>query len=500
MPQNTRNSSGGGSERNPSRRPWLWAFSLVILVIVVVTFVGTPALSGLAGGQRLIFGRYRGEPIEYIPGNYFARQQQALADQVRDSGDTSNIESALFQIWRGAFDRTVVHTAIMMEAEESGMTVSEGAVDERLARYPQFMENGVFSPERFRQASSQEISQLRSFFSESLVHDLYLDDVLSNLRSSSGELAFFSQMAALERRFRFVRFGYSDYPQEEVIAFGEENADLFRQVALSSITITASESEAESVREQIVNQTASFEDLAQTFSTDNFAEEGGERGTEFFYELERDFADPSVLEVLTTLEQGDITPVLETNFGWVIYRLDEEVQSPDFEDEETLQTVRSYVNNFERGRIEDFMLSRAESFGQEAAEQGFVQAAADRGLQAELTSYFPINYGNLRYFGSVQTQDGAQLSNAAFREPFFEELFAIDEDEVSEPVILRDFVLVAALEDERETDGVTDEMESFLPLILQQFQAQEVERIILNPDDLEDNFNQAFQQFVLGTN
>jgi hypothetical protein len=100
----------------------------------------------------------------------------------------------------------------------------------------------------------------------------------------------------------------------------------------------------------------------------------------------------------------------------------------------------------------------------------------------------------------VQTQDGAQLSNAAFREPFFEALFAIDEDEVSEPVILRDFVLVAALEDERETDGVTDEMESFLPLILQQFQAQEVERIILNPDDLEDNFNQAFQQFVLGTN
>jgi hypothetical protein len=490
-------------EQKTSRSPKntaLYVGSVIILVIIVVTFVGAPAVGTAVGRSgQVVFGSYAGEDIVFAPGNFFARQYEILADQARDSQDAESFELQLRSVWRQAFNRTVFHTAVMLEAEESGMSVSEQRVDRLVAQSPRFRENGRFSTELYQSASSTEKFQLRNYLRQTAVYDQFITDKVSNLRHSRAELDFFKAMNSPERQFRIVNFAFAEYPREEVIAYGEENSFRFRSIGLSSITITTSEDDARSILEQYRNRTSSFEDLARAHSRDVFAEEGGSMGQVFYYELERDFEDPDVLSQVFETEEGEVTDVLETTYGWVIYRVDEGVSQPDFTDEETISTVRSYLGSFERGRIEDYMREQAQTFASQARQDGFDAAAAALDKAPILTTFFPINYGNAAFFGPVQTEDGGQISNAAFRDTFFEEGFSLDDGEVSDPVVLRDFVTVMTLVEERTPEEESLEfLESYFPYVLQQYQAEEIERTVLDEDRLVDNFSRTFNQQILG--
>lgn len=490
-------------EQKPHRSPRntaLYIGSVIILVIVVVTFIGGPAVGSAVGGSnRVVFGEYDGTDIEFVPGNYFARQYEILAEQARDSADAESFELQLRSIWRQAFNRTVFHTAVMAEAARTGMTVSEARIDREVAQSPRFQENGRFSPEAYQRASSTEKFQLRNYLRQTIIYDQFVTDKISNLRHSEAELEFFKDMNSPERQFRLATFAFSDYPEEEVVAYGRENSFRFQSMELSSITITTSEQDAESILRQYRDRTASFEDLARAHSRDMFAEDGGHMGEVYYYELERDFEDPDVLSEIFALRPGEVTDVLETAFGWAIYRADDTAVQPDFTTEEMIETVRNYLNSFERGRVEDYMRERAGEFAAEARQTGFDQASEQFGVQPILTAFFPINYGNAPFFGAVETEDGNQISNAAFRDSFFEEGFALDAEEVSDPVALRDYIAVLTLVEERTPDEESLEfVESYFPFVLQQYQAEEVERTVLDQDKLVDNFSQTFNRYVIG--
>ncbi|HKL21436.1 MAG TPA: hypothetical protein VJ904_06490, partial [Tichowtungia sp.] len=58
-------------KKNPrtpfTRNTWLYIGSVVILIIVVVTFIGAPVVTSATGSTRPVFGRYAGEEILYQP-------------------------------------------------------------------------------------------------------------------------------------------------------------------------------------------------------------------------------------------------------------------------------------------------------------------------------------------------------------------------------------------------------------------------------------------------
>lgn len=503
MASENQKKRGGDSEprsRISTRRPFLYIFSVLVLVLIIVTFVGAPLITQTAGSsRRLVFGSYRGEDIVYTPGNYFARQYQQIAARVRDQGENTNLQSQLRTVWRQAFNQTLFHTAVMQEAEESNIVISESRVDREIAQHPQFQENGNFSAEAYRSTSSQERFSLRQYLREQAVQQRYIADKLQGLKTSPDETEFIKSMAGPERRFRFVAFDYADYPQEEVIGFAEENPDLFRRVNLSVITITGGESEAEQIRQQIDERTSTFEEMARANSADQYAETGGDMGPRYFYELEPDFADNEQLEQVFDLGEGDLSPVLEARNGWIIYRVDEPSQPIDLENEEAVADVRSYLSSFERGRIEDYMAEQAQQFRTTALEAGFATAAARRGLTVEQTGYFPINYGNVPIFGSVNAENSDVLSRAAFRESFFVTAFGLEDGDVSQAVTLRNALVVMQLDDEREAaeDSVTF-LDSYYPFLVQQYQSEELQRTLLDPQYFEDNFAQTFTRIVRG--
>jgi hypothetical protein len=491
---------GTERDRKPfTQRPFLYIFSLLILIIIVVTFVGGPIASGTASGRgRIVFGTYAGDEIAYAQGNYFARQYQQIARQEQASGDSNNLQSQLRNIWRQAYNQTVFHVAIMQEAEKSGITVAASQVDRQIAQHPQFQENGSFSAEAYQRASSQEKYALRNFLRESLIHDRFVRDKLQGMQTSQDEIDFVKGMADPERKFNVVAFKFSDYPASEVRAYGRENSELFREINISRITITSNADEAERVREQLVDRTTSFEELARTHSADRYAEDGGEVGWTYFYQLEREFEDNAALEQVLELDAGSLSEVLETRNGWVIYRVNEPAIPADLETEDGVQAVRSYMESFERGRIEDYLREQAEQFRTAAGEQSFVAAARDIGIEPSETPFFPVNYGNLPFFSRVSSA-GGELENAAFRQDFLTEAFSIAEGEVTDPYVIRDSVVVMELVEEREpaTDAVAF-LDSYYGSLVQQFQASQIERSLIDQEKLDDNFSQTFSRYIIG--
>ena len=115
---------GSIAQKKREMHPFLYAFSVVVLVIIVVTFILAPATRGTGGRSSFIFGYYKGKPIEYVPDNYFSRRKDAVADQLRQSGDQGDVAAKAYQVWRTAFDQTVLHTAILTEAEAGGLWIT----------------------------------------------------------------------------------------------------------------------------------------------------------------------------------------------------------------------------------------------------------------------------------------------------------------------------------------------------------------------------------------
>lgn len=492
-------------ERKRKTNPAMYILSVVLLVVIVVTFVGVPVVSNSAGAfGRLVFGRYDGEDIAYQPGSYFARQREILADQVNASGDEGDVMQQIYSVWRGAYESAVFHTAALKIAGESGLYVTEDRVDTALTEYPGYLENGQFSEVRYNNTPNSEKYIIRKLTRESIVQQQFLEDIILGQKSSDAETEFVTSMLSPERKIRFVAYGPEQFPEEQVIEFAGSNGNLFSRVKLSRITVNSGESGAQEILRQIRDNTAAFEELAKTHSVDIFAEEGGSMGYRYYYELRDELPSDEAVENLMALEAGQTSDVIETSDVWVIYRVDEARRGFDPADAETVAAARTYMERFERGIIEDYLTAQAEELAERADSAGFQAAAAGTGLAVSTTEYFPINYGRVEFMGSIGLEgepapDNPVLNAAASSERFYTTVFGLEAEEVSEPIIAGGYVMVAQLVDERQAaEEDTSLIDLYLPYFGQQYRQNSMYRLIFTSPKFEDNFFEAYYTYVIG--
>lgn len=481
------------------RHPLIYAFSVAILVIVIITFIGGPLLGRLGEGGAIVFGRYGKKDIEFVPGNYLSRQRDYLYDQLGTSASSESYEWQAYRVWKGAYDNTVLHTAILLDGGSAGLHVSDNRIDEMLLTSGPYMVDGAFNEERYKNTPSSERFRYRGLYREELLHQQYLQDIFRNGVTSSKEAVFLKGMASEERSFEYVLFSYSDFPDEQVAEYGEEYRHLFRKIKLSRITIKSSLAETQAIRRQITDNAATFEDQAKNYSNDAFSEKGGDMGWRTYHSLSADFTDAGNLDSLFGLPQDDISQIYDTSFGWIFFKIDSPSVDADLSDIETLESVRSYMTRFERGKIEDYIISIAEEFKSSAQESGFQDAASANSFAVYNTESFPINYGNTFFMGEIKSTDETQdLSGAVNNEAFFLELFSIEEGQVSNPLILNDTVGVFSM---LEARAVSEEdlsfLEDYYPYIVQQYNEQDFQNFVFVSDMLEDNFTKVFSEIFL---
>ena len=476
-----------------------YAFTIAILLIIAVTFVGAPALSGAARSGHAVFGEYAGEEIIVSSGNYFERSFQAWANYFQQTGQEIT-DQVHYQVWRLAYDDTVRHTALLVDARNSGVDLSSSAVDMAIAQSPEFQVDGRFSADRFNSMSSIEMLALRELLQQNRIAEQVYSDFSDRLNYSDAEIDFILGMASPERRFQFVQFGFDSFPDSEVVAYGEENRQRFSRISISQITIDSSESDAESIRDQAVNRTVSFEDLARNQSKDEFSEDGGERGWVYYWDLEFDFEDVTLVEELFALGEGEISPVYHTGNRWRIYTVNEAPIDPDYTDAEAVNDVRNYLTTFERGLVEDYLRIEGDAFVQNAQTDGFLAAAVTVDQLPQLTEYFPVNYGNLSYFPTVTSSSNAVIAaSGAYREEFLQQLFALELGEISDPIVVYDYVFVFQLDDLRElTSDRLQGLSAALPAQMVQQNRSDPSYQIVDRDLHTDNFHLTYSRVFLG--
>ncbi len=484
------------------RSRWLYVGSVIILVLVVVTFVGAPVVGGFGGSGNLVFGRYAGEEITYAPGNFFARQYEVIAQSLRDSENEMELEWQLRLAWRQAFNSAVLRTALLHQADRSRIRVTEERVDELVAQDPRFNRNGRFDAVAYRALGSQEQFQLRNFHRENEAFEKFVDDVLEGAPIAAGEREFVAGMASPERSFELVRFPFSRFPESQVVRFALEQPDRFSEINLAVVTLGNRE-EAQRIRGMAVEPGNPFAELARTYSRDLYADQGGEIGSLWGYELQQELLDPADLATVVALSAGEISQPVETTSGWSIYQAQENAVPFNQERTSAVSAARSYMQTFEQGRIQDFVRGEAEQFvaSFSPGEDSLFARASELGVEVIETQPFPVNYGNLPLFGRVQASLAPDLSDAAFRESFFITAFSLEDGELSEPVSLRQSVVVLRLLEERDLgeDGGFIVRE-FYPSLHRQFQSDGIEAAFVIDELLQDNFAAAFNRYVLGVN
>jgi peptidyl-prolyl cis-trans isomerase D len=466
-------------------------------VIVVVTFVGSPVAGRLTGGGSIVFGTYDGRDIAYYPGSYFEQQRSAIAEQVRQSATQDQDMEILQQtIWYQAYRQTAIHVATLLQAEKAGVHVSEDAVDKALLTHPSYMENGRFSEDRYNKTQNHEKAQIRKLVREQAMSNAYYRDMFAGLKSSTKEKEFVTAMARPERSFTFVSFPFSDYPADEVRAYGTANTALFRKIKLSRILVKSGEREAKEIRRKIAEKTSSFEELARTHSKDGYADKGGDMGWRYAYDLQADFEKKETAQELFALRAGDVSEVLKGSFGWLVYRCDADPVDPDFTDAAVRDVVSVYLTTYEKGKIEDYFVAKGQAFARRAESVGFAAAAREAGAAPIATDFMPVNLQNVFSFAPLRAvPENATPAAAAYSEEFFQAGFALAKDKVSAPVVLDDQVLVLSVLATRELpESTASLLGSWVEYTANQTMQVDLQTQLMDPSKLKDNFMEAFSR------
>ncbi len=466
--------------------------SIIILVISVVTFIFVPAMADRATNEdALVFGTYDGKKIEYKSGTVFANAAANYAQDLQNQG--RNIDSsAYYEIFNYAFNSTVLTMAFENAVKDSGYIVPDSLIERNMLPYFQDS-NGQYSAKIFRDTPDSTKLQIRDDVKNSLVYSRYQTDVIGDQTSyiaannmygskvSSKETPFIDEMGKKQRSFEAAVFNTSDYPISEAEKFAAKNLDLFTTYDLSAIVVRE-ESEAKKIASQLSKNELTFEDAVSTYSTKNYTSVEGKVNNKMAYQLKNIFTSDADYNTVTGLSTGAVSAVIPVaNNSYAIFRCDSAKVAADLSDENTLQTVRTYMVTYEAGIIEDYFVAVAKDFAAAAVTEGFASAERFGGTTFELPA-FPVNYAENPLLSSASTET---LSTANTNVNFLTTAFALSENEISAPVVMGSNIVVLRMLE--ETENETTSISFLYPYYASQYDAMSMQNAILSSDKVNND-------------
>ncbi|MDR0599520.1 MAG: peptidylprolyl isomerase [Treponema sp.] len=490
--------------------PFLFGGTIVILVIVIVAFVFVPAIPNVGGGQDrdLIFGYYDGTPIAYVRGNYFADVLNELAAerQFELRGDYNANYAAAYDVWYGAFTRTLARVVILDEMNKALYSAPPREIDRQVAERPEFQEDGRFSVVKYRSYDRNKRLALWNKQRETHTTRKYIEDLLG-LKISAAEKAFIAGMASPERSLELVFFPRAAYPDSELTAFAAANPGPFKNVHFSRITL-ASEKEAGQLLESVRSGRSAFEDAARNQSTDAYKDKGGDMGIRAAFETYTEISEEADRDKVIPLKKGELSPVIQVPGGWAFFRAEETPYSPDLSQRDALDKVRTYMDRFEGGRIENWLAARAEELSRRAGEKGLSLAAYIQSLPEDdpaagfsVVNAGPVslNYGNTGLFRTLDTAGNPGLGQAVSSEIFWRTAFATPLHTPSAPFTLGDaIVILTAVEETTPDETARNNTIDYYGLSWMYTSLdQDINAAFMDSAKFENNFTSVFFSLIL---
>ncbi len=516
--KNKKQSNKTMIERRHERNPVMYYLTFVLLGLVIIAFVISPALSKMAESKKLIFGRYKGRNIEYyydsdLYNSYYNLKSRygKIYERLLNDPNKSEIEKKLLsdhvvrQAMKDAFEETVINMAILIRTDNEGLVITKSRLLNRIKELGLFATRGgmsekeMFDEDEYMNTPLSRRKKIERDVENSIKREQYFSDLTGNIKFSSKEADFFANMGQKERSFNFVVFSSEDFPDKEVVMYGKKNKGLFSSIGLSSITLKANKGDAIAVLTQITEAPSSFDKIAKEKSEDEYSTIGGRMGTVSFLELKKLLEKDEDADSVLNLKKNELSTVIKKKDGrWVIYRCDAPLKEPDFNDEVVIATVREYLGEEDPNFITDYLQKIAENFHKKALKGGFVETAESMSVKIRTTDFFPINYGNCHYLTPVKSDDNHEaLTQAADMDDFFSIGFSLQKGEFSKPIhISSDYVMLLQLREKREADRETlDKLRNNYPDLLYSSLQSRISDLILDSKDFKSNFDRMSKYF-----
>ncbi len=469
--------------------------SLIILLICAFCFVVLPAVEGRTsrnqGGDTPVFGKYNGKEIKYEQGSEFANFVSQYGQMYQMRGQQLD-QTTYYQIFNQAFKSTVMNYAYSEAVKKSGYVVPKTAITRSILPYFQD-ENGNYSSKLYKQASDDIKQDLHNSAESALIADRFANDnfasndervgitPLYGLKNSEAEKKFIASMNKEQRSFNVAAFSKSDYPLEEKLKFANQNAALFNKYDMSIVTVEE-KSNAESIAKRIANNEITFEDAVSEYSEKTYSSSDGKLTNAYQYQISNILQNKDDLAAITDLSAGATSDIIQTNTGYSIFKNNAAVTKPDFNSDELQRVVSTYISAYELTLIEDYFTAKANDFIKEANASDFTSAAEKLNVKTSEISQFPLNYGNVSVLNSLDTS-AEGMSNADKNENFLKTAFSLKLNELSEPVVLNNNIIV--LQYTKAGSSVDDDVNVNLLVSYDQTSATDS---IMKSDKLEDNF------------
>lgn len=475
---------------------WIGSFIVFILAVIcfVVFGVGTEIISAVTGaGQPNSFGKYDGKDIELVPGSDFANAVQNYSNYFQSQGQNLD-ENAYFYIYSYAFNAAVQSAAYKEAVRKSGYAPSEKQISRVMIPY--FSNNGKYDPSLYAQFSESDKANLKKDITNSLTYQRFADDIfgsdenLFGAKASSKEADFVDTMASTKRGFEVAYFDKNDYPDSEVLSFAAENKDKFTKFSLSVIS-TEDESEAKKIHNQLTNNEVTFEDAVSEYSKKYYSNSEGKITNDYAYQISSNLDSENDLSKISALKKDEISEPVKMKSGYAIFKCTDDSKAADFSDEKTLSDVKSYLRSNESGRIEDYFMAKANDFVKAAENNDFTKTAEELEIKTAEATPFPLNYGELSFADKITADDVPALSNAGTNENFLEKAFALKENQISEPIVNGNYIVVLKLA-ETENVELSDSEKELVAQSLKNYDLASAQTAILTSDKVQNNVAQTY--------
>ena len=416
---------------------------LITVALALFSLVFSSLYTGADAGDggRAVFGRYGNKRIIYSYSNMFGRAVKRELDRYSKGIDRNSEIFGMVRrmAWQQAFNDVALSTAVAYQMEQSGYQPSSRSVDRRIFKYhSDFQTNGVFDEEKYRAASDSFKALIREGFRDQIISENWRSDILSGQYRSSAQLDFLNDMKSRVRSYDYVTFPFSDYPDDDVIRYAEENSNLFDRRELSRITVDSEDTAREVMvlLDERAQDIEAFADTAGEYSNDSYKDSGGSMGLTAYHTL-AELMNATDVDTVFNGTPGDITGPFDTEYGWIIVKIDSDIEP--FDAETAVDDVRSYMMQNEVGLIEDAAMARAEAARLIAvSSDSFNQAMRTEELEPRTTPTFPFNYGGDALLGASPEDSGeAELAGMASSDDFWDALAPLERiGAVSRPVVL----------------------------------------------------------------
>lgn len=475
-----------------------WVMGMIILILIAISFVLAPAIEALVGrnqSNEIVFGQYGKDKISYTSNNYFYDQVQNYASQYKTTD--GNTTQTLYQIWKSAYDSTVIFTAVNQMAKKLNIIAADEVVNRAIINSGSYNKDGKFDVDTFQKASAATKASIDRSIRRAVPYQIVVDDIGSVL-SSEAEADYVSAMSADNRTFRYVSLNASLYPDQKASEYALMNKQLFYSMDLSVISVETEE-EATTIAKAIASGEKTFEAAAKESSKDSYAEAEGKVGNIFYYGLLPNFKDAEKATQVLTAKSGDVIGPVESNSGWALYRLNSDPTEADYADPATLSSVKAYLAYNEETIISDYLSTLADQFAADAATD-FDEAAEKANLIVNEVGATPLNIGSSQYLNSFTNTDAnGLLASVATDEATGKLLFSEPVGSIVKPIKNGSSYLVVKVESETQDEGMGNYVKMFYNYLSSSQNQQDFAQAVFASDSFKDNFLTTFLNVIIGS-